>query len=183
MAFTVVLSDIPKTLVIGNSVSWRQSLADFPASSWTLTYALVNSSGQITITASADSDTHLVEVSPATSTNYTAGEYAYQAYVEKSDSSERYKIGEGLIKILTDFESETSGYDARSWVKKTLDYVESLITGKVQKDRASYSIAGRSLSSYSWDEIYTLRENLVAQYRAEERLKNKRSSTVKVRFS
>ena len=182
MAYTVVLDDIPKALVAGNSLSWKKSLSEFPATEWTLTYALVNADAFIKITATADGNDHLVEIPPTTSDDYTPGDYEYQAYVENSDSSERYKVEQGQFRVLTDFESQTTGHDARSWVKKTLDYVEDLIQGKAQKDRASYSVAGRSLSAYSWDEIYKLRSDLLAQYKAEKRAKRKKNSTAYVRF-
>jgi len=178
----IVLSDIPKSLVIGNSVSWKKSLSNFPATSWTLSYALVMASEQIVITASASGAGHLVEVSPTTSTDYTAGEYEYQAFVVNGVGSERYKIESGQVEILANYAAATSGLDARSWVKTTLDLIADIITGKVAQDRASYSIHGRSIASYSWEEILQLHVKFKAMYAAEVRAKTGRSSSVKVWF-
>jgi len=182
MAYEIVLDAIPPSLVINNSVSWKVSLSDFPATTWTLTYALVNTANQETIVASADGTDHLVEIPVATSAGYTAGEYNYQAFVDDG-ADERYKVGEGEIEIVTDYEAATSGYDARSWVKKTLDAIEDVITGKVSQDRASYSVHGRSLSSYTWDEILQLYDDFKGKYSAEQQTTNKKSSTVKVWFT
>lgn len=182
MTYEVVLNGVPKSLVINNSVSWKVSLSDFPATGWTLSYALVNSDGQIIITASASGTDHLVEISPATSGAYTAGEYTYQSFVEKADSSERYQVGSGQIEILADYADASSGLDARSWVKVTLDAIKSVVTGKVAHDRASYAIHGRSLASYSWEEILDLYAKFKGMYAAEQRVTRKRSSSVKVAF-
>src|SRR5574343_305597 len=107
MAFTVVLDEIPAALTAGESVSWKYSNADFPATSWTLTYTLVNAAGRIQIVATSSGSEHLVEVSSATSAGYTAGEYEWQAHV--SNGTERYQIAKGVIEVLVDFATQSSG--------------------------------------------------------------------------
>lgn len=183
MTFEKVLDEIPKKIVAGNSISWRQSLTEFPATAWTLYYYLINASGLITITAAADGTDHLVEIAPATSAAYSDGDYEFQKVIKKSDNSERYMIGSGSITIAPDYSENAAGLDARSFVKRTLDYLEALIEGKVQKDRANYAVNGRQLSTYSWEEIYKIYEDFKAQYAAELRKKRGRSSTVRVVFS
>lgn len=183
MTFEKVLDEIPKKIVAGNSVSWRQALSDFPAPTWILYYHLINATGLITITAAADGADHLVEIAPSTSADYLAGDYEFQKVIKKSDDSERYQIGSGSITVAPDYSANSAGLDARSFAKRTLDYLEALIEGKVQKDRANYSVHGRQLSAYSWEEIYKIYEDFKAQYAAELRKKRGRSSTVKVTFS
>lgn len=182
MAYEVVGDDIPRSLVKGNSVSWKKSLSRFPASAWNLKYYLVNSSNQIVISASADGDDHLVEINPTTSDEYIAGDYFFHEKIEKSDSSEIYLLNSGTISILTDFADATTGHDARSWVKRTLDKIRAVIDGKVQHDRANYSIHGRQLSTYSWIEILDLEKEFSSRYAAEKRARSSRSSSVKVKF-
>lgn len=182
MAYEIVLNGIPQSLVINNSVSWKVSLSDFPATAWTLSYVLVKTTTQIVITASASGDDHLVEIPPSTSTGYEAGIYQYQSFVVKADASERYKIASGQIEILSDYSLASTGLDARTWVKTTLDSIEDVVTGKVSHDRASYAIHGRSLSSYTWDEILNLYEKFKGMYASEVRGKKKRSSSAKVYF-
>ena len=182
MTYEIVLNGVPKSIVINNSVSWKVSLADFPATIWTLFYALVKANVQEVITASASGTDHLVEISPTTTTSYTAGEYEYQAFVVNGDGSQRYKVASGQIEILADYNDASTGLDARTWVKSTLDAIRDVVTGKVAHDRASYSIHGRSLSSYTWEEILSLEGKFSARYLAEVRTKNNRSSDAKVYF-
>jgi len=121
MTFEKILNEIPQSLVQGNSLSWSQNLAEFPASAWALSYALVSASNQIIITAAADGDNHLVEISPATSAAYVVGKYEYHKIITKLDGSEKYKLGSGTFEILVDFAGATTGHDARSFVKKRQD--------------------------------------------------------------
>jgi len=183
MAHEIVKDDIPGSFIQGNSVSWKKSLSDFPATSWTLKYFLVNAVNQITIAASASGTDHLVEISPTTSAAYLEGDYSYHEIIEKSDNSERYKLSGGEVSILPNFESQSSGYDARSWVKQTLDAIRAVITKKVPHDRANYSVHGRQLSAYSWQEILDLEKEFQARYNRERRKSKGRSSSVKVQFS
>ena len=143
-----------------------RSFSDYPASGgWTLTYALVNTSNKIAITASADGDGHLVEVAAATTVAYVAGTYDWQAYVTKDP--ERYQVDSGVMEILPDFAVQTGGYDARSHVKKVLDALEAMIEGKASQDQLSYAIGGRSISKLSPQEVIDWRDAYAQLYRRE----------------
>ena len=177
-------SNIPATLQAGDTWEWEFSDSDYPASTWTLTYALVDSNRKITITASADDDTHSVSVAMATTAAYVPGIYHFQAYV--TDGTDRFKVDEGTVEVLPNFAAATA-YDNRSHVKKVLDALEALIEGKASKDKASYSIGGRSISHMSPAELIEWRDNYRAQYVREirkERIAQGKAagSTVKVRF-
>lgn len=142
----------PSRLIVGEAIDLTITLADYPASTYTLKYALVTSGAQILWTASADGDDHSLEIASATTGAYTAGEYAVQVWVEDAAGDKTY-IAEGYLELATAFADEGAGYDARSHVKKTLDALEAMIEGKATKDQMSYSIAGRSLARMSSDEI------------------------------
>ena len=182
MALAVVLDSVPSSIVAGNSISWKWSDSRFPASAWTLIYSLVINSAQVKLTATADGDDFLITILSSDSSSWAPGDYSFQAHVSKSATSERYQVQVGVIKILQDFETEASGYDARSWVKKTLDAIRDVIDGKVLRDRASYAIAGRSLASYSWGEILDLEIEFKSRYSAELRKKKRQANNYKVRF-
>ena len=188
MPYTIVGSDIPEEIVAGDSVSWTIANGDYPASDgWVLTYALVNSSAQITITGSASDDDHLIELAASTTSDYTVGTYRYQAYVTSAALSERYGIDEGTVIIRPNFATQGSGYDDRSHAKKTLDALEAVILGKASKDQLSYSIAGRSIARLSPTELIEWRNIYRAEYNAEQmaELRKRGKATgnqVKVRF-
>ena len=142
----------PLTLVAGDTVSWdRKDLSNYPSSVWTLKYYFVKTNEQIIITASANGDYFRVVVAASITTNYPAGIYKWNAYVSKG--TERYKVDEGTLEIKTDYAAQTTGYDDRSHIKKTLDAIEAVIEGRATQDHLSYSIAGRSIAKISPEEL------------------------------
>ena len=56
-------------LIAGDTLNFLVTLADYPASIWTLYYRGINATAKLDITATADGDTHLVSVPPATTTS------------------------------------------------------------------------------------------------------------------
>jgi hypothetical protein len=182
----------PLQVIVGNTWTWKKSLSDYlPSNEWQLTYALVKSDALIEITATDSDDDHLVEVAAATTADYDAGVYDYQATVSKYDDLdadepallERYTIKTGKIEVLPAFSAQATGYDNRSHVKATLDALEAVILGKASKDQLSYSIAGRSLSRMSPQELLDWRKAYRAEYASEERKAGRKSSNlIRVRF-
>lgn len=180
------MTDIPtvtqKTITAGDSVSWVINLTDYPASeSWELSYVLLNSSSKITITSEADGDSHLIDVSAATTAAYTAGEYKYTALI--TDGTDRYTVETGTITMLPDPAEQTT-YDGRTFAEVCLENIESILQGKASADNYSYSIGGRSLSKYSWDELITARNYFANEVRKEQRNESGKtqSNLIKMRF-
>lgn len=121
MGYTIPTSE-PETLRVGDTWEWTRALADFPASTWTLHYVLINSSSKISIQASADGDVHAVSVAAATTVAYTAARYDWEAYV--TDGTDRYTVLKGAVDVLPDLSSVAS-YDARSHARTMLDAIEA----------------------------------------------------------
>ncbi len=143
----------PEKIAAGDYVQWKREAAgmsiptgEVPKASagWVLTYALVKSSVRIAITA-ATHETHdfLVTLAAATTGGYAAGVYQWQAYVTKAATSERYMVGSGTIEILPNFAAASSGYDARSHVKKVLDALEAKLEGRASKDQEQIVVGGQ----------------------------------------
>ena len=172
----------PFSFIAGDTVKWTKTLDDYLASdSWVLTYYLVMDGDQKTIVATTSGDDHLITITAADSANYTPGIYHYQARVTKG--SEAYTVAEGAIEVKPNFEAQTSGYDNRSHVKKTVDALEAVILGKASKDQLSYSIAGRSISRLSPGELIEWRDTYRAEYNKELRRAGRlRPSKIQVRF-
>jgi len=87
-----VLDREPDEIVAGDTIKWKRSFSDYPASTWTLTYALrsvATSSTAIELTATDDDDDHSVNVLAATTGAWIAGDYAWDAYV--TNGTERKK--------------------------------------------------------------------------------------------
>lgn len=153
---TDIATQEPESFVAGDTVKWKKSLSDYPASaSWVLKYAL-RGAASIDLTATADGDDHLITISAATSEAYTAGTYKWTAYVEKA--SERYTIAEGYLTIKTDMVAATTITDRVITLEADITAINGFL-GKNYK-YSSYAIAGRSLNNYSISELFTLRDRL-----------------------
>jgi hypothetical protein len=156
----------PDVLVVGDTWKWRRNIPNrSPSDSWVLTYALINKTDKITLTATDNGDgTHLINELPATSASHPSGEFSWQAYVTLG--TDRYTVGVGSIVVESNFTAEDSG-DFRSSVKQQLDAVEALLINKASRDQLSMSIAGRSISRMSPDELLKWRYELRKEWRSE----------------
>ena len=161
----------PKSVTAGDTVQWnKDSLSDYLASAgWTLTYALRNAAGKIDITASANGGGYSVSVAAATTADWVAGQYSWQAYVTKA--AERFKVGSGTIEVLPNFATENS-FDDRSHAKTVLDAIEAVIESRASVDQESYSIMGRSLKRTPMADLLKLRDKYKALYLMEQNAEN-----------
>ncbi len=148
-----ILTREPESIVAGDTIKWKRSLSDFPASAWVLTYELRskdNTGAATKITATADGDDHSVTVPATTTAAWIAGEYSWDAYV--TSGAERQRVDRGLIKIERDLAQSAAAFDDREWVKTVLDALEAVIQGRASEVDLSYSVNGRSISKMSWEE-------------------------------
>lgn len=139
MAYDIPTSE-PTAARAGDTWQWTRTLADWPASVWTLSYTLINAAAKITLTATADGDTHDIDVPPATTAAYTAGRYDWTAQV--TDGTNKYPVGSGAMDVLPDI-TAASTHDSRSHARVMLDAIEALLenratTGDLDVIRASY---------------------------------------------
>ncbi len=182
-------SQVPTELQLGDYWAWkREDLSDdYPVSTHSLSYEfnLVDGStaSNFTLTATESGDTYLIETSSTTS--YTAGNYNWISYITRSSDSARIKLEEGFVEIQLNYATTTAS--VRSHAKIVLDAIEAVIENRANIDQSSMSIAGRSLSRMSIDDLLTFRDRYKAEYLKEvkqARIKNKRGSgnTIKVNF-
>ena len=130
----------------------------------------------------ADGTDFLITITTAASAGYTIGRYTYQARVENV-GGEKYTVGKGVIEVKPNLELDTTGADYRSHVKAVLDALEATILGKASSDQLSYTIAGRSLSKFSPEELISWRDHYRAEYLREERKAGRtRPQKIKVQF-
>lgn len=153
----------PTVLYTGDTWAWTRALADYPASTWTLKYTLINTGGRINITAGADGDVHSVSVAAATTATYTAGTYTWQAFVESG--SERHTMDQGSVVVRAGYSSGSGGADARTQAETALqDAITALATYTASRGMVNeYTIGGRAMKFRSIDEI----RNLINFWRGE----------------
>jgi hypothetical protein len=182
----------PDLLVVGDRWMWRRPdlVADYPTADYALTYEFHEDSGgggshKFTITATETSTDYIVEIASATTASYTAGEYNWYAFITRSSDSQRIAVDEGHTKIELNFANTNA--DNRSHAKKVLDAIQAVLENRASQDQMSYSIAGRSLSRMSIDDLMRFRDRYRAEYNKEikqKRIKNKQDTgnTIKARF-
>lgn len=165
----------PIRITAGDAVQWTIALDDYsPDDGWVLSYAFVCPTDQHLETASDNGDgTFLVSLSTTDTSGLTPGTYAWKARVTKDGAP--HVVRTGRLEVLADFAAGgySAGYDARSTNKKILDALEAMLVGRASQDQVSMSIAGRSISRMSMQEITeaidVFRSRVAAEVRAERR--------------
>lgn len=182
----------PSLLVIGDYWAWRRDdlAVDYPTNAYSLSYEFHCDSGgggnhAFTINATEANSTYFIEVSSATTAGYNAHDYVWDAYITKTADSSRIRVDYGRVHLSHNLANTNA--DQRSHAKKVLDAIESVIEGRATIDQSSMSIAGRSLSRLTIDELFTFRDRYRAEYlkeikAARARNKSYTGNTVKIRF-
>lgn len=180
----------PERFVLGDYVRWRRTdlSDDYPNTDYTMTYVARVSGGGSTefqiVGTSYDND-FLFTVSSATSAGYTAGFYHWQLECLRNSDNNRIVIDRGTWDVVVDLDN--NGSDPRTHAEIMVGKIESLLSGKGDADVANYSIAGRSLTKLTFDELLKARDFYRAEAHKElmeDRIRQGRASgsTVKVRF-
>jgi hypothetical protein len=179
----------PLEIVAGDFVQWKDSIlpADYPVASYSVVYTArsVTGNDEFQVTATTADGYYLLTLLSATTAALPPGIYRWQKEIVKTSTSQRVVIKRGEFKILADL--DVSGIDSRSHAEIMVTKIESILAGKADSDVQSYSVAGRSLTKMSFQELLDARnfyKSEVMREKAKEDAKNGRqsASTVKVRF-
>lgn len=159
------------SFVAGDTLRFEVTLEGYPANAGnTLKYRLAKIGGgtPIDITATAAADKHLVEVLPATTTSWAAGDYSWTSWIENGADS--YTIDQGLVTIKANPRTATAGTDSRSYARRMLAALEAALLQHAQTGTlaASYQINGRSMTFRSAKELRDERDYWAAQVAGED---------------
>lgn len=176
-------NQVPDALQKSDFWAWKRSdlASDYPLASYSLKYKFYLISGttaaNFTISASESNNEYIFETSSTSS--HTAGDYRWTAIIIKTAGSVEAIIGEGYTTVIDDA--------VRSHAKVVLDSIEAVIEGRANMDQSSMSIAGRSLSRMSIDELLTFRDRYKTEWLKEvkeARIKNGMTTgnTIRVEF-
>lgn len=184
-------ADIPTTepaeLRVGDTWKWTKTLADYPASAWTLKYRFKSPVGGFEITSSASGDDYSVTVAASATAAYVAGDYSWVAWVE-GGSSEKYTVDTGTTTLAPDYRgtaTAATALDDRSHARKVLAAIEAVLESRATKDQESYEIAGRSLKRTPIGDLLKLRQHYKAEAAAEaaaEAIQNGTGTGRKIQF-
>lgn len=179
----------PDSIQAGDTLTWKRSLSDYPASSWVLSYRLTSTTAQLaTIAASADGDDHLVSVAPATTAAWAAGDYELRGQAYNATTGAKHTVFVADVKILADLMAENaSGNDQRSHAVKTLAAIEATILTLAGGTNATISVDGETYSRKNLEELERVRGRYRTEVAAEEELERinrglKSSRVYKTRF-
>ena len=163
----------PQKVIAGDFVQWRipasQDVFGNSISSpdWSVVYYLrTNTSSEgATVNSSAYNDGFQFSIPAATTANFDAGNWFYQAVANKS-GQETQTIYRGSFEVLAtqSYSGTPAAYDGRSQVEKDLDVIQAAIRtiisgGAIQE----YKIGTRTAKKYELSELIMLE----ARYKAE----------------
>lgn len=185
-------SQEPETLVVGDRWVWQRPdlVTDYPTDTYALTYEFHCDTGgggnhKFTVTASETSTAYVVEVSSVTTAGYNAHQYKWYAFITRTSDSQRVAVDNGITTLVVNYAD--SNADVRTHAKKVLDSIQAVIENRATVDQSSFTIAGRSLSRMTIDELFMVRDRYRAEYNEEvkkARIRNKKPSgnLIGVRF-
>ena len=163
----------PQKVIAGDFVQWRipasQDVFGNSISSpdWSVVYYLrTNTSSEgATVNSSAYNDGFQFSIAAATTANFDAGNWFYQAVANKS-GQETQTIYRGSFEVFAtqSYSGTPTAYDGRSQVEKDLDVIQAAIRtiisgGAIQE----YKIGTRSAKKYELTELLALE----SRYKAE----------------
>jgi uncharacterized small protein (DUF1192 family) len=176
--------ELPRRITIGDTITWDETLDDFPASVlWVVTYSFTSKDTNFQSGHAAVVDDHRITI---VTTSLKEGHYAWTKKV--TDGTSTFTLESGILDVDPDLSADTAGVDRRSYAAIALDAIEALLKGKATKDQTSYSLNGRALSRYSIDELREWRAQLRVEVRDEDQKARRKSggkshANVRARFS
>ena len=182
--------EVPRSIVIGDLVQFKltQFSTDYPNTSHSMTFMARSGTGanvEFSIAASNSGDDYLFSASSAATSAFVAGLYHYQIEVLETSSNNRLILDQGELDVTVDL--DVNAVDPRTHAEKMLQKIEAVLENRADADVSSYSIAGRSLTKMTPEELLTWRDNYrreVKAYRRQLDVKHgrKTSSTILMRF-
>ncbi len=180
----------PETIVVGDFIQWKRVDlgTDYPNSLYTATYvARITGGGntEIQLVGTASGSDYLFTVSSTTSTDFVAGLYHWQLEIKRNSDNNRIVVDRGNFTAIVDL--DVNGADPRTHAEIMVGKIESILNGKADSDVSSYSIAGRSLTKMSFNELLQARDYYKREMLKEETAESIRrgdatGATIKVRF-
>jgi hypothetical protein len=175
-----VPSTLPTNLIAGTTWQWERDYGDYPAPTWTAIAYFENADKTFSVTASASDSAQLFTVEATTNSSYPEGRY--QIRVRVTDGIQVFIAESGWCEVEAD-PAAAGTRDTRTWARRTLEAVEAFLEGNASTAQASMSIAGRSISRWSLEELTSWRDKLKQEVRSEEQgTKAGRGRDIKVRF-
>lgn len=184
------MTNEPLTIVVGDFIQWRRTdlSGDYPNTAYTMIFvARITAGGntEIQVTGTNYGSDYLFTITSADSVSFVHGYYHWQLEAVQNSSGNRIVIERGEFNAIPDLDQ--NGSDPRSHAEIMLSKIESLLQGKADSDVSSYSIAGRSLSKLSFEELIAARNDYRREVKREKNAAliqqgKSTGATIQVRF-
>ena len=170
--------NIPSEIRAGDTIQWRDVAGvdnlgnEVSSSDYTLTYYLrFNAASEgATVVGTAYGTGWQFSIAAATSVNFDAGTWYWQAVATKTGST--ITLGSGQLTVLAalSYSGTPAALDGRSQAQKDLDAVQAairtIVAGGVAKE---YTIGNRSLKKYDLTDLLALETKLKADVNREQK--------------
>lgn len=180
----------PTEVVVGDFLQWKRSdlVADYPTDEYTATYvARITGGGsnEIQLEMTGQTSYYLATVDSATSADFAVGDYHWQLEIVKDSTGDRIVVDRNYFTAIADLDVNQA--DPRTHAEIMVGKIESILEGKADNDALEYSVQGRSLKKYTFDQLIGLRDYYqreVVKYKNKLDIQQGRkgAATVKVRF-
>jgi hypothetical protein len=159
-------SSEPTDVYVGDRWSWKKTdiVSDYNPSLYSLSYifrSFTDANTSISITATNVNSEFVVEVPSATTAAYPHGTYRWYSFITRTSDSERIELNSGTIEVNPN--RTIASDDPRSHAERMVNKIEAVLENRASADVMSYSIAGRSLSKMSPDELVKWRDYYLSE--------------------
>ena len=180
----------PGEIVAGDFVSWKRTglASDYPPASFSAEYVARVSAGgssEIKIAGTERDSYYWFTAASSVSANFTPGRYHWQLEVTQTATGNRIAVDRGEFSVIVDL--DVNGTDPRVHAEIMLDKIESVLENRADGDVSTYTIAGRSLTKMTpqelidWRDVYR-REVVTHRRRLNIKLGKKGRATILGRF-
>jgi hypothetical protein len=158
-------TQVPDTLLAGDTWEWTREVADYPAGTWAGVYYFEKGDANFSASASQSGTSFAVSVAAATTAGYRSGKYRWRLAV--TSGAVRKTVEEGWLEVLPD-PAAAGNVDHRTTARVMLDNIEAYLRDPGNLVAANYALAGRSLSRWARADLLVERDKLLAEIRAED---------------
>lgn len=146
----------PTSIVAGDRVQWTRDITDYPAGTWTLSYAFRHSTAvPVNVTATANGTQHVIDITATASQAFAAGSWFWFAQV--TSGADRRTIGDGVVSV-TDNPATSANPETRSTAKQILDAIDAAILGSATSVQLEWQIGDRRVREHSKAELIQMRD-------------------------
>ena len=183
----------PSHIVVGDFIQWKRTdvAGNYPTSTgYTAEYVgriTKGKTGEIKIPQAAGSTDafFLFSADSVVTAQFDSGDYHWQLEVTQTSSGNRIVVDNGELTVVPDMDNNQA--DPRNHAEIMFSKINTILEGKADSDVSNYSIAGRSLTKMTFQELLDARDYYskeIVRHKNEQLVRHGKSSgsTIKVRF-